>query len=68
MINIAFYEIYSSKKWLSTNITTTVFNWGLLINIADTEHGFLLNVNVLCAKSLSTFTERYFNILIIKTV
>ena len=32
------------------------------------EHGFLLNINAFCAKTLSAFKKLYFYMLIIKTV
>ena len=30
------------------------------------EHGFLLNINMFCAKSLSAFTKHYFYIYLLK--
>ena len=59
--------LYNKKKFLLT-ITTIFFNYSLLINITDNKHGFLLNINVFCAKSLYAFTKHYFYMLIIKTV
>ena len=47
-----------------------LFNYDLLINITDNEYDFLLNISLISifyAKSLSTFRERYFYMLIIKT-
>ena len=60
-------QIYNKKNFLLT-ITTIFFNCSLLMNKTDNTHGFLLNINVICAKSLYALTKCYFYMLIIKTV
>ena len=60
--------MHNNKQNFLQTITTIFFNYSLLINMTDNKHGFLLNINVFCAKSLDAFTKRYFYRLITKTV
>ena len=47
---------------MSTNITTTIFNYNFLINLTDSECSLLLSITVFCSKSLSAFTKHYFHV------
>ena len=64
LINLWLYD----KQNFALTITTIFLKYSLLINITDNKHGFLLNINVFCGKSLYAFTKYYFYTLIIKTV